>query len=263
MPTYHEWMKDEVCQNYYKSIVPISSTLMFHSRLVSTFLITPIRNLQDGNKNIYKQKEKELQELTASEPLSLSEEYDMQRSWRRDSDKLTFIACLPPSSPADSNTTITPKQDDAPSRMIGDINLFLIDDDDDEDEPSNSGPRSVLGEIELMIAVKSQHRKGHGRASLLAFMHYILTNTSSILQEYSKGQAAHLRYLRVKISKDNVKSIALFESVGFVRTSAEANYFGELELRLQVQGREDTALTDLEKVKGWNGTPSVVEYREA
>lgn len=257
-------MKDEVCLYYYAFICPISSTLITHFCLAST---SPHRSESQTsskwNINIYKQKVKELQELTASEPLSLPEEYDMQQSWRQDSDKLTFIACLPPSTPVNSDTAITPKQDDAPSRMIGDINLFLVDDDDDEDESQTSTSKSVLGEIELMIAVKSQHRKGHGRASLLAFMHYILTNTSSILQEYSKDQTAHLRYLRVKISKDNVKSIALFESVGFVRTSAEANYFGELELRLQVQGREDTVLTDLEKVKGWNGKPSVVEFREA
>jgi RimJ/RimL family protein N-acetyltransferase len=252
-----------------------------HPLIFSTFFLTILyltsphlyphhtrRNQNQKPKPTSQPYKKELQKLTASEPLSLTEEYSMQRSWRQDPDKLTFIACLPPSP---TSTTITPGKDDAPSQMLGDINLFLVDDDssssssdDDEDKDNNDGKSndktaSILGEIELMIALPSNHRKGYGRAALLAFLHYTLTNTSAILTDYSKGKETHLTHLRVKISEENKKSIALFESVGFIRTSAEANYFGEVELRLQVLGNE-SILIDLGKVRGWSGEVRSLGY---
>lgn len=262
-------MKDEVCLYRYfhtllfvffsMSISNLAFSLPQFPILYPTSLRINSHFLYTRSKEHIPTVKKELQELTASEPLSLSEEYAMQRSWRQDPDKLTFIACLPPTG---TSSTITPTKEDAPSAMLGDINLFLFDDDDDEeDAASDKASTSILGEIELMIAVKSEHRKGHGRAALLAFLHYILTNTSPILDEYTKGKQADLRYLRVKINKENVKSISLFESVGFVRTSAEANYFGEVELRLQVLGNANV-LGDLEKVKGWSEKPLVVRYGE-
>ena len=69
----------------------------------------------------------------------------MQESWRKDHDKLTFIACLPlPSdelekvseTPNDSTNgereTLVSGQFDGPQRMVGDVNLFLSRDEEDE-----------------------------------------------------------------------------------------------------------------------------------
>ena len=201
----------------------------------------------------------DLQAATASEPLTLPEEYEMQQSWRTDNDKLTFIVCLPRSSNDDGKAK--GGVDDAPERMIGDINLFLFEpeDDDDEDEPSSSTDKSkaLIGEIELMIARKDLHRRGYGRAALLSFVGYILDSWAQIGAEYtmsgSNDVPRSLDYLRVKINQSNARSIALFESIGFEQTAAGANYFGEIELRW----RPDRLA--LEQCKGWEDA-ELLEY---
>lgn len=217
----------------------------------------------------------DLQAATASEPLKLDEEYDMQRSWREDRDKLTFIVCLPLASETeDTKAGLRPGVEDAPDRMIGDINLFLFEPDDDDDDgagantttelPERPRNKSVVGEMELMIARKDLHRKGYGRASLLTFLRYIIMQWPSIYLEYTSSTSsrpeapgpnehAELRYLRVKIQQSNVSSIALFESVGFQRTAEGVNYFGEVELRLQDAG--DGSWRQLDREGGeWEAT---------
>jgi len=185
----------------------------------------------------------DLQAATASEPLTLPEEYEMQRSWRTDHDKLTFIVCLPTGAGEARGG-----HDDAPERMIGDINLFLFEPDDDEDDDAAGG---VVGEIELMIARKDLHRQGYGRAALLAFLDYVLGSWDAVSWEYGHGDIAKPpSYLRVKINQENARSIALFKSIGF--TMAEhANYFGEVELRWQPDRKA------LESCKAWESTKTL------
>lgn len=197
----------------------------------------------------------DLQAATASEPLSMTEEYDMQRSWRTDNDKLTFIVCQSRQEPKNVSQTVRGGQDDRPERMVGDINLFLFEpegDDDDEDDSGEQAPNSsnaLVGEIELMIARKALHRQGYGRAALLSFTAYILDTWTEIAAEYSSSAGDQttrpLQYLRVKINQSNARSIALFQSIGFVQTAAGANYFGEVELRWQ------PSRSGLETRKGW------------
>ncbi|GAB7343930.1 hypothetical protein MBLNU457_1881t1 [Dothideomycetes sp. NU457] len=175
---------------------------------------------------------KELQQATASEPLTLHEEYDMQKSWRTDGDKLTFIVCMATEKILEE--TAIAKVHDTSDRMIGDVNLFIVEDDEAED--ATVAP--LVGEVELMIARKDLHRSGYGRSTLLTFLYYVSSNLGSIVKEY-RAQASQptgqLEYLRVKIGQANHRSLALFESVGFQKVKDEPNFFGEYELRLSIK----------------------------
>lgn len=197
----------------------------------------------------------QLQKLTASEPLSIEEEYAMQKSWREDGDKLTFIVCLPAATTTTTGIQVKEGEGelegkngdansemesmavqgglgDADARMIGDVNLFLSQDDEDENEAEDKRGKGVIGEIEIMIATQSARGKGYGKATLLTFLWYIMQNLSAILFEYSKNRNSALKFLRVKIDADNQTSINLFEKAGFRKTSQTPNYFNEIELRL-------------------------------
>ncbi|KLJ07004.1 hypothetical protein EMPG_17503 [Blastomyces silverae] len=124
------------------------------------------------------------------------------------------------------------------------------------------GSARVVGEIELMIAEKAKQGKGFGRAGLVCFLKYIADHEGDIVRGFvsslppsstpasggaSRGDSSDdargdevrvrkvvgekLAYLSAKIGADNVRSLALFESLGFRKVSDKPNVFGEVELR--------------------------------
>ena len=195
-----------------------------------------------------------LRQATASEGLSLEEEYNMQRGWRMDSDKLTFIAVIPPllEDVADKASIIA-GSDDEPSRMIGDVNLFFQEEDEEtdeddsmEDDDDNISPPTepedvqslqlILGEVEVMIARSEYRGQGLGKATLLLFLAYVLRNREAVVAGLCKeGETATLSQLRVKINQNNHRSLGLFENIGFrKKTPDTTNYFGEYEMVVEM-----------------------------
>jgi predicted nicotinamide N-methyase/RimJ/RimL family protein N-acetyltransferase len=115
-----------------------------------------------------------LLKATASEPLSLKEEYKMQRSWRDDPKKCTFI--------------IQARKSDGELCMIGDTNLFFNDPED-----------PLSAEIEIMIAEPEFRRKGYATKSLKSMMAY-----ANLVLGVARFVA--------KIGYDNTSSLGMFTS---------------------------------------------------
>ncbi|XP_007524689.1 alpha/beta-tubulin-N-acetyltransferase 9 isoform X3 [Erinaceus europaeus] len=151
-------------------------------------------------------KSEDLQRLTASEPLSLEQEYAMQQSWREDADKCTFIVLDAEKWRAQPGT---PEE----SCMAGDVNLFLTDLGD-----------PGLGEIEVMIAEPSCRGRGFGTEAVLMMMSYGVTKLG-------------LRNFEAKIGQANEPSIRMFRKLHFDQVSV-SSVFQEVTLRLTVSELE-------------------------
>ncbi|PAN51091.1 hypothetical protein PAHAL_9G569200 [Panicum hallii] len=134
-----------------------------------------------------------LLEATASEPLSLDQEFDVHRSWTLDPLKHTFIVLdreliEGEFAPGNPHT----------EAMVGDVNIYMNDPDDMQ-----------LAEIEIMIAEHKSRGKGIGQEAILLMMAFAV-------EKY------RIHTFRAKISESNMASLKLFRKLGFKDASYSA-----------------------------------------
>lgn len=211
---------------------------------------------------------KAIQEATASEPLTLEQEYSNQVSWRKAVDKLTFILCKPLDrslAGADVYFIRSNTHYDSMEDIIGDVNFFLhpFDDEGEDEEEDVTGKGEVkaekkgwlTGEVDIMVADRDFRSKGVGRAAVRAILVYVAVNLGFILEEFvgtQRDASASLKSLVAKIKQGNEASISLFKGLGF-RQVGDVNYFGELKMvmdlsELQAQSWWAAAMADYEEV---------------
>lgn len=211
-----------------------------------------------------------LLDATASEPLTMEEEVDMQISWRDDERKCTFIILardlldcssgVPPPPRKQTEKLEISREEEQISypnlvnetlhAMIGDINLFLSEEEPDtegEEQPYNTGniqsttctEQLSQAELDIMIAESSHRHKGLGVELALTMMHYGAFHL-------------HIRRFFVKIKNTNNASLKLFrEKLGFVQC-AYAECFGEYELECKCERWEEMVKLIEDRWVGWN-----------
>lgn len=155
----------------------------------------------------------ELLAATASEPLSLEEEYAMQQTWAEDEHKCTFIVC-------DPDFADTPGTGSHGGAMAGDVNLFL---GSDHEEPHTA-------EISIMLAEARSRRKGVSHEALRLVMAYA-------------AQQLGVTKFRAKIDVSNEASQALFRQLGY-RETKRVDVFHEVWLELAADGDAARRLLD-------------------
>ena len=133
-----------------------------------------------------------LQEMTASEPLSIEEEREMCATWARDEDKLTFIVLDRAAGPAGGAGAGAVGPRPGGGAMVGDVNLFRLGADVAE-----------AAEVEVMVAVAPRRRCGLGREAVLLMLHYAVHDLKREL-------------FVAKVLEHNAPSLAFFAKLGFL-----------------------------------------------
>ncbi len=183
-------------------------------------------------------------EMTASEPVSLEEEYSLQKSWEPDTTKCTFIISttnkdlinmvneklLHEGMPALVYADSCNKEEGC---IIGDVNIYIVS---NPDEP-------LRAELEIMIAEKHMRRNGYALGAVRMMMKYI-------------RDLLNVKFFDVRISLKNTASINLFEKkLGFEKVEI-SDFFKEIHLELDVSNDDskqvhqlDNAITKIEHFK--------------
>ncbi|KAK2648518.1 hypothetical protein Ddye_016007 [Dipteronia dyeriana] len=145
-----------------------------------------------------------LLQATASEPLTLDQEYEMHLSWCQDPLKQTFIVL--------DKALVEGKfvhRDPHVEAMVGDVNIYM----NDLDNPQ-------LAEVEIMIAEPKSRGKGLAKESVLMMMAYAVENFG-------------IQVFHAKIGESNGASLSLFRKLGFEDVS-HSEIFKEVTLELPV-----------------------------
>jgi len=150
-------------------------------------------------------KSQELQELTGSEPLTLEEEKEMQKTWREDKDKCTFIVL---------NKESLHNSGDEICSMVGDTNLFL----------SGDG----CAEAEIMIAEVEARGKKMGWEAMLLMLRYGV-------------EVLEITMYEAKIKMENMASITMFKKLGF-KEESRSDVFQEVTFSLEVTSEVEEML---------------------
>ncbi|KAL3317383.1 N-acetyltransferase 9 [Cichlidogyrus casuarinus] len=133
---------------------------------------------------------------TASERLTLDQEYDGQIEWLEKDDRLTFII-LDKSKLLSQKSEIISENELEIQSMIGDVNLFLH-------KSFEPGVSDLGAELTIMIAEVDARRKGFAIEAITGMIHFAS-------QKLPPSLLNRITSLCVKITDTNIASIKLFK----------------------------------------------------
>lgn len=174
-----------------------------------------------------------LLEATWSERMTLEEEVENQQSWRDDETKCTFIILARDVEIVEEVEEYT--RHNLVTAMVGDVNLFLSEEEDDEEVDPFAPPKEIdpdapplprQAEVDIMIADQGHHRKGIGKEA------------TSLMMLYGASKLGIRRFF-CKINEDNLASRNLFsKKLNFTEKQYVA-VFQQYELELRKETNDE------------------------